>query len=608
MNEIKNSFIFKTSNSNFSTIKMLFSTIIIAIVAAVAELIGNNYPLINVNNLSEKANLCFSALIIFALFSGTVLAFARFDNAKYKYGFSSNERILLYNNSKIIRLNLMEIIFVNYGILPLALFGVILEFPNYVITLFVVSILLTLEELRLSIKVLLDDTDDIEEKCKNRLIFELLNSDYSHVEIMFRGFLEKINDNFIFEKNGEYRFFTEKLLKLHAKDSNFAYYIEAQWLISKLMADRRMNWPRLKKVTMDLIYGCKWPVSNSIIIYIDSAIYELAKNDFGDVEDLYYMILFCNDKLVSNNLYHEYKYKFYYVSESVWTIFQEIQANIQMRQHSKNGNISWLEDQSIDLAILNNSYSCSNSLESDYYQLFDEEQISYHQYLLLQIIRHYFETENISLINVLEKLSKKNIFGDGEKEKHSNMMKFVLLIKISYYIFSNYFSSNPNSQKQKYIEKVLNTKSGYSKISFRKVILIMSSKTEHIALRKDTIYDYFFSNHMEASEKDFVRFVVCLSMMKGFELDFSSFIHQEVKLIYDMFTQDGQLNEENQAYYNHIASFYGFAQYNINNFSIYKKAKEEMLKYPIYKEKEFKKAEKRELEFSFQELLEEYTF
>lgn len=577
----------KTIKKSFKPIKFTIGIFVIIFFSSIFEIISRVKPLIWVNNLQGKAEISFSALIVLALFSGTILSFAKFERSETKYGFTANERILFYNSVQILSLkvNLLEVLIVNLCLIPISLLGYIFEFSNFTISLFVTSIVLTTVEFLMSIKILSNKIKGIDDNCKGQLLIEISKSDFTHIKVMFISFLDKINDNFIFEDDGEYIFFIEKLLQHETDNSKFKmYYVEAERLISNLMADRRLNWGRFDKLTNDLIYSCKWTVRPKVIMYIHDAVFELAKNDSGEISSLYFCLFKCSEKLESDEI--RGNLRFLYLAQYIWHLFVQLQSNMVMSAPVKNENVKCLEKKAVQLAILETAFINPKDSEEDMYETFDEQAISYHQYLMFQFIQHYVKTENMSLVNILNGLTLKTGIDENNKRNHINNLRYNLSIKVAYYIFSTYMMRDVDENKKCFIDKTINyqvkSDGRWSNLSFRETISFMKLKSNVFSLRKDTSYDYVFSNGMGESKDDFIRFLVCISALKGIQIDYTSLINIEIGRIFDMFTPQGNFTVENRKYYKAIAQFYKLTTSNKHQQKLYKDVLEAMDVHPYY--------------------------
>jgi len=93
-----------------------------------------------------------------------------------------------------------------------------------------------------------------------------------------------------------------------------------------------------------------------------------------------------------------------------------------------------------------------------------------------------------------------------------------------------------------------------------------------------------------------VTYLVCLSILKGFRIDYKMFISIEVGYAVKMFDKEGILKSQYCTYMNNISQFYGIAysekRSKIVFAQIMKEAKKYDLDYIIYEEKYVKESKK----------------
>ena len=553
---------------NASTLKIGILLIFLAFAAFIPEVIASFKPLfmMDQNHLHDLSTTSFTSLIVLGLFSGTVISFAKFENVDSRYGFTANERILYFNTRKIpfvgFKVNLLEILLLNYLLIPIGLFSLIFNFNNAVLMVFVISIFLTLLEHYMAIDILANKKDSIDNNCRQRIMSEIAKGNFETVEKMFDEFSSKISDGFIFED--EYEFFVITLSDMEETDGFSAYYIKAQSLISKMIYEKRLSIGRTQKLVQDLIYRPKFTTGGTVVMYIDDAVLWAAKNTVYETESLFYILEICYEKFSKEGILE--RFSLGELMSKFNILFLNLEQNKLMNQADYYSNIKKMEELAVNMATLSNPACVFQPIDANNYGDMKEEIISYHQIPLFYLIKHYVETCNERITVFFRFLNRESHSFNPIIEINDTKLKHLLQLKLSFYFFSLCKNTETPEKEKGFVKKIISRK--VNNISFVDSIKRIQSGKK-IDIRKDTEYDYFFPVPMDTKYMEDIKFLICLSILLGFDLNFEKLINYEIDAVREIFNDKGELLPSCCCYMNEIATFYGIKYSKIRSKNVY---------------------------------------
>jgi len=446
--------------------------------------------------------------------------------------------------------------------------------------------------------IISNNTVNTDNNCKEAIQNEIMANSYVTLKKMLLSFYDKIDDQFIF--GDEYEFFV-KIMGEVKEDADFPlYYPETQRLISKLIYDRRLNVNRTSKLVQDLIFGVTLKSKGGIIIYLDDAIIWASNHTDWETMSLFQMLEICYYKFKEDSPHSRYDME--KLMENFYILFIGLENNKLMNPFDYQANIAKMEESSFKYATLKDVVIWPPKLDADYYIEFDEEIINIHQMPLFSIIRHYIKTHNDRIVAIIRMLNKKehtlSRSPDADESEfrldfNNAKLKYLLIIKLSYYFFTLSNGSDTSIEQAEFIKRIIHD----AQHGFSFAYLMQKMRLpKKLIIRKDTMYDYFFPFSMGLKYMEHVTYLVCLSILKGFRIDYKMFISIEVGYAVKMFDKEGILKSQYCTYMNNISQFYGIAysekRSKIVFAQIMKEAKKYDLDYIIYEEKYVKESKK----------------
>lgn len=167
----------KHFNKKTSSSTIIIALLLIGIFSTIPEVIAKFRPLFILESTHQYnvSNIAVNTLVILGLLIGTVLSFAIHEADEIKFGYTANERILYYNTIKVLnfKVNLLEMLFVNYLLIPMTFGCFIFSYHNAVVTILFISLVITIIEFRLSIGIITNNTDSIDNNCKEAIRNEM---------------------------------------------------------------------------------------------------------------------------------------------------------------------------------------------------------------------------------------------------------------------------------------------------------------------------------------------------------------------------------------------------------------------------------------------------
>jgi len=580
--------------------------LLIGIVATIPEMIAKFRPLfiLESTHLYNISNIAVNTLVILGLLIGTVLSFAKHEADEIRFGYTANERILYYNTIKVLnfKINLLEMLFVNYLLIPITIGCFIFSYHNAVVTVLFISLLITIIEFILSIGIITNNTDSIDDNCKEAIQNEITANSYVTLKKMLLSFYDKINDQFIF--GDEYKFFV-KIMGEIKEDADFpGYYPETQRLISRLIYDKRLNVNRTSKLVHDLIFGVTLKSKGGIIIYLDDAVIWASNHTDWKTTSLFQMLEICYYKFKGDTPHSIYEME--KLMENFYKLLIGLENNKLLNPFDYQVNISEMEKLSFKYATLKDVVIWPPMLDTDYYIEFDEETISTHQMPMFLIINNYIKTRNNRIIGILRMLNKKEhilISSPNAAEREIRLdfnnakLKYLLIIKLSYFFFALSSEEETSAEQVEFIKKIIyDNQHGFSFAYLMQKIRL----SKKVSIRKDTIYDYFFPISTGMENMGHVIYLVCLSILKGFCINYQMFINIEIGYAVKMFNGEGLLKIKYCAYMNNISQFFGIAYSEKRSKVVFAQIMKEAKKYDldyIIREENYVKESKKNKDF-----------
>jgi len=337
-----------------------------------------------------------------------------------------------------------------------------------------------------------------------------------------------------------------------------------------------------------------------IVIYLDDAIIWASNHTDWKTTSLFQMLEICYYKFkgdTSHSICHMEK-----LMENFYILLIGLENNKLMNPFDYQVNIAEMEKLSFRYATLKDVVIWPPKLDTDYYIEFDEETISTHQMPMFLIINHYIKTRNNRIIGILHMLNKKehiiNRSSDAAEREirldfNNAKLKYLLIIKLSYFFFALSNGEETSAEQAEFIKKIIyDTQYGFSFAYLMQKIRL----SKKVSIRKDTIYDYFFPICTGMDNMGHVTYLVCLSILKGFRINYQVFINIEIGYAAKMFDGEGTLKTKYCTYMNNISRFFGIAysekRSKVVFAQIMKEAKKYGLDYIIHEEKYVKESKK----------------